>query len=308
MLGAHERIAIPFESHLYNTFYPWLPYYGDLGEAANRERLVSDILKTEVMRDWSPRPDRARVLAAVERHDFHGIVAAILRSWTHDVGKRRWGEKTPPHAFWWRPILEGFPTMKAIHIVRDGRDVALSWKRARFGPKHVYLLAQGWVRYLKVVDELRAALPGEQFFELRYEELLRAPDVVLDQVCRFLGEDYSDEMLLFYRHGGSYRTDQANIENLRKPVLRDNTAKWEREMTPHQLRVFEAVAGPMLRRFGYQPRLTDPKMTDLERFRIRYLVHPPRKALAMLKNRKGHIDGIRRLAIYLRLRLNRPRP
>ena len=125
LIGSHPRIAIPFESHLYNTFYPWLKYYGNLECLENRERLVDDILTTEVMRDWVPRPNRQNVISAISRYDFHGIVDSILWTWTQAQGKQRWGEKTPAHLFYWREILSAFPKMQVLHIVRDGRDVAL---------------------------------------------------------------------------------------------------------------------------------------------------------------------------------------
>lgn len=307
MLGAHPRIAIPFESHFYNTFHPWLRHYGDLGISDNRERLIRDILATEVVRDWFPRPVFEHALAEVDRYDFHGIVEAIMNSWTSDVGKERWGEKTPDHVFAWRTILEGFPDLQVIHMVRDVRDVALSWKRARFGPKHVYLLANRWVTYLQTVDEIRKELPPEQFFELRYEDLLESPEDVLRDTCRFLREEYSSGMLQYHRTDREYRTDKSNLENLRRPVMRNNAGKWVREMEPGQLRVVEAVAGPTMERFGYERRLDSPSVTPFERFRFRYLVHPPRKALAMIRNRKGHVDGLRRLGIYLRLRLRPPK-
>jgi hypothetical protein len=307
MIGAHPRIAIPFESHLYNTFYPWLRYYGDLAGRRNRERLVDDILATEVMRDWSPRPDRQHTLDAIEQYDFNGVVDAILRAWTRDVGKQRWGEKTPPHAFWWPQILRGFPDMQVVHIVRDGRDVALSWFRARFGPKHYYPLATEWVRYLQTIDDLRAALPEKQFFELHYEDLLREPDRILWEICDFLEEDYSRDMLAFHNEKGEYRTDAGNIENLKKPILQGNVGKWKTDMTRHQLRIFEAVAGSMLDKFGYQRQLQKPMISRRERLQFKYLEHPPRKIFAMIKNSKGHIDGLRRAVIYLRLRIQAPR-
>ena len=43
MLNQHSRLAVPYESHLFNTFPPLLKYYGDLYSLPNRKRLVDDI-------------------------------------------------------------------------------------------------------------------------------------------------------------------------------------------------------------------------------------------------------------------------
>ena len=303
IIGAHPEIAIPYESHLYNTFYPWLKYYGDLNSAKNRERLVDDILSTDVMNDWYPRPDRKLALEAIDRFDFHGVVNGLMLAWTQGERKQRWGEKTPGHIFYWREILSGFPDAQVIHIVRDGRDVALSLKQARFGPKHIYHLAKRWVNYLEMVDELKATLDENSFFEVHYEDLLSETEQVVQNICRFLGEDFAPEMLEFHTNSAPYMTDRKNQKNLAKPILTKNAGKWRTEMTPRELRIFEAVAGEMLDRYGYKMELTQPKISALEILNFKYLEHPPQKIMAMLKNRKGHIDGLLRLKIYLRLKL-----
>ncbi|MDV3353614.1 sulfotransferase [Leptothoe sp. LEGE 181152] len=303
LIGSHPRIAIPFESHLYNTFYPWLKYYGDLGQLKNRERLVDDILATEVMRDWAPRLSRQEVLATISQYNFHGIVDGILRTWTQAQGKQRWGEKTPAHLFYWREILSAFPKMQVLHIVRDGRDVALSWEKARFGPKHMYPLAQKWKQHLEIASVLKTELDNGSFLDVKYEELLQKPESVVRKICTFLNEEFSPEMLSFYKTDTAYPTDRNNQKNLSKPPLVSNIGKWRLEMTARQLHIFEAVAGTTLEQYGYTPQLSQPRVSALEAMRFRFLEHPPRKILAMLKNRKGHTDGLRRLQIYARLRL-----
>ena len=306
IIGCHPRIAVPFESHLYNTFYPWLKYYGDLKLKQNQERLIDDILSTEVMRDWTPCLNRQTILEAIKRFDFHGIVDSIMCSWAKTQGKTRWGEKTPAHAFYWQAILSGFPDLQVLHIVRDGRDVALSWKRARFGPKHIYPLARGWVKYLETVEKLRTVLTEDSFLEVRYEKLLSEPKPVVRNICTFLGEEFTPKMLDFYKVSAPYPTDWQNQKNLSKPPLTSNKGKWHNEMTSNELRIFEALAGSALERYGYQKQLELSRISRLEIMRFKYLEHPPLKILAMLKNRKGHIDGMRKLRIYLSFILMRP--
>ena len=303
IIGSHPRIAIPFESHIYNTFYPWLKFYGDLSLSKNRERLVDDILSTEVMRDWQPQLDRNQVLANIKSFDLHGIFNALLTTWTSTQNKERWGEKTPAHVLYWSEIITAFPNAKIIHIVRDGRDAALSWRKARFGPKHIYLLAKKWVEYLRVIETMRSQIDPNAFWEVRYEDLLNDPETATREICHFLGEEFTPEMLAFYTNYTPYPTDSQNQNNLSQPILQSNREKWRREMTPRELRLFEAVAGKNLTRYGYSCQLAAAKVSPIEKLWICYVEHPWRKLFAMLKNTKGQIDGLRRLGIYLRLRL-----
>lgn len=303
LLNSHPRIAIPYESLIYKTFYNWLKFYGDLNLPKNRERLLDDILSTGPLADWSPYPNRENTLKAIERYDFNGIFEAIVSTWAKDQGKQRWGEKTPAHIFYWRDILSGFPNLQIIHIIRDGRDCALSWKQSRVGPKHIYLTAKGWVKHLEEVDKLKNVIDQNSFFEFRYEELLLNTQQALKDMCSFLGEEYAPEMLNFYKDNAVYKTDKQNLKNLARPIISSNTEKWRTQMTERQLRIFEAVAGSTLERYGYHTELENPQISSLEKLQFKYIEHPPRKFVAMMKNRKGQIEALQDLKIYLNLRL-----
>lgn len=305
ILSAHPRIAIPFESHVYHYLYAWRGLYGDLRDPSRRARLAADILETEDVRQWRPPPSLERTLAAATRPDFHGVFAGLMDAWARDRGKERWGEKTPQHTLYWREIHEGFPDLQAIHLVRDGRDVAVSYKRAFFGPKHVYPIARRWLRFLHVAEEARALLGEECFLTVRYEDLLEDPSREVMRICRFLGESFSPAMLDSHRDAGHYPTDPRNERNLREPILAANREQWRSRMSPRELRIFEATAGRALERYGYVRALPPRGLRAFEPAWYTYVEHPPVKALALLGNRKSQRITLQRLRIYLRLRAGR---
>jgi hypothetical protein len=288
MLDSHPAIGIPYESHLYNRVYPRLRPGTDLSDPATRARLLDQIVRTQGLRHWSPPPPVQATLAAVRRPNFHGLVEALLSTWARSRGKRRWGEKTPHHTLWWREILEGFPDLQVLHIVRDGRDVALSFSEAPFGPKHVYQAARHWARYVDAAEEARAALGAGGFLQVRYEDLLTSPEAELRRICGFLGEPYDPAMLAFYRQDIAYPTDARNEGGLRQPVRAENREKWRSGMSGRQLRIFEALAGAHLERYGYPRAVPSPRLRRWEATSCKYLEHPPRRFLAMLRNRGGY--------------------
>ncbi len=301
MLHAHPNIAIPYESHLYNRVYPIVHRSNDLTDPRTRARLVEEILQTDYLKQWDPPPSLPATLAAITRPDFHGIVDGLMRAWTAGQGKARWGEKTPQHTLWWRTILDGFPDLQAIHLVRDGRDVALSYQNAHFGPKHVYHLARRWVKYLAAAEDAQAELGERAFLTVRYEDLLGEPEAELKRICAFLGEAYRPEMLTFYQGQVAYPTDRRNAENLRRPVLTDNTQKWRTQMSARDLRIFEALAHESLERYGYVRAVRQPRLSAWEAIYCRYLEDPPRRALAMLTNHQGQRLALEKIRLYLRI-------
>jgi hypothetical protein len=304
MLDSHPAIAVPYESHLYNRIYPLIHRRDPvLGPGATRERLVREILRSSDLRQWKPRPSLEATLASIRRPGFDGVVEALLGSWTLSRGKSRWGEKTPHHTLCWRTILDGFPDMKVVHLVRDGRDVALSFRAAPFGPKHVYQAAHHWARHLTSAEAAGAALGKTAFLLVRYEDLLEDPERELRRICAFLPERYDPAMLNYYGHDVAYPTDARNSERLRRPVLGDNHGQWRTRLTPRELRIFEAIAGDHLERYGY-PVVTDrPRLAGWEALSCRYVEHPPRRLLAMLTNRKGYGFALESLRLTLTLRL-----
>ena len=176
--------------------------------------------------------------------------------------------------------------MQVIHLVRDGRDVALSYRAAHFGPKHVYPLARRWRTYLATAEEARATLGDQAFLQVRYEDLVTAPEGELRRICRFLGEEFAPSMLTFYQ-GRTLHGDQRNAQNLRRPVMSQNVGRWRTEMTPREIRIFEALAGTDLERYGYPRACGHPHVSWWEALSCRFVEHPPRRLAALLKNREG---------------------
>ena len=301
MLDSHPAIAVPYESHLYNRIFP-LVRDSDLTSVAAREHILREILRMREFQNWTPRPSLEATLAAIRRPGFHGIVEALMECWAASQAKRRWGEKTPHHTLHWRTIREGFPDLKVVHIVRDGRDVALSFRYAPFGPKHVYQAALHWTRYLASAEEAGAALGEGAFLLVRYEDLIEDAPRELQRICAFLGEDYDPAMLEYHGRGVAYPTDARNSRNLTTPVRGDSRGKWRAELTSREQRIFEALAGESLRRYGYPTGEKRARISGWERISCTYIEHPPRRLFGMLTNRGGYGFALEGLRLSLTLR------
>ncbi len=304
IVGSHPNIGVPFETHLYDRFYPWLKYYGTLEQKKNRDRLIKDILQTDVITYWQPKPDFDEIVSMLEINNFHGIVDALMKVWLKKCGKKRWGEKTPWHMYFWREILEGFPDAKFISIVRDGRDASLSWQKARFGPKHIYPLAKRWKHFLNVFSEFKKVVKKENLYELRYEDLLDNPKKITQEICVFLGENYSQEMLLFHQTTTAYPTDKNNDQNLSQPLMQSNKEKWRQALSSKELRIFEAVAAKELESYGYPLAVPDARISAAEKTFITFIIHPMLRIKSMATNFQGHRDGLVQLFVYIRLRIH----
>jgi hypothetical protein len=301
MLGSHPAIAVPDEIKLFETFLPLLPLYGDLREPKRLRRLVQDMLGWRWVRRLPDPPDVDAVLARVGRHDLAGVVEAFLAAWAAGQGKDRWGEKTPSNLYFWPTIARGFPTSVVVHILRDGRDVALSQIQAPFGPKTVAGAAERWARFVGETRAIGREVGPERYVEIRYEDLLARPEATIGQVLAALGEPFDPAVLQFHRNARPVGTDPVNDRNIHRPLQAANSRKWSAKLSARQLEAFEAIAGPLLEACGYPRCTAAAPMAPAKRAARRWLEHPPLKLLAMLRNRSGIAEELERQRLRRRL-------
>ncbi|MEO1037782.1 MAG: sulfotransferase [Pseudomonadota bacterium] len=305
ILNAHPQLCIPLESLLYSTFWPIRHSYGELNDDGNAERLLRHMLRWRPMLDWQPAVTFDDAIRHLDRRDFHGVFRAILMARAAQDSKPVWGEKSPWHAFYWREILDGFPSARVVHIVRDPRDICLSWKKARQGQRHVYPLAGRWAAYQDTMSDVRTGWPNDAFYEVRYEALIEQPESTCRGMCEFLGITYDTAMLAFHEHAARerYNTDVTNEANLARPVLATNAGKWADELGDDEIRWIEAVAGPHMDAYGYSRSLTDPQISGAELALIRYLTNPISRIAGMVQDTQGQREGLQKITFPLLARL-----
>lgn len=307
MVNQHPEIAVPQETHAYNHFYNIRHRYGDLAVRRNQEILLKDIVVFGDVRLWSPPLDIDNANRNISAAGFGGVVDAMMTTWANEQGKSIWGEKTPSHIDFVDPILEHFPDMKLVHITRDPRDVCLSMIRARFGPKNYFAAATAWSRYLSKIAKLKEHYAGEKIIEVRYEDLLARPETVLRAICTHIGVGYADSMQQFYDEDHPYNTDATNLQNLRKPLMTDNSGKWRREFSARAVETIECIAAEHMASYGYLPSgETLPEISTGKRIFYK-LDNRLKRIVSMMKNRRGYGEALRwlrhRTGLFLRSRV-----
>ena len=252
MLNQHPRLAVPFESGFITAYYEKLDEYGDLTVVENQRRLLNDISTY----DWVVRGKLLQDIDAVLAHrimDYADIVAAIYAEYARQKNKARWGDKTPRYTEHIEVLRHIFPNCKIIHLVRDGRDVALSLRRVSWGSSSIPRVALDW-RWKTVLAHKMGALLGADFLEMRYEDLVLEPEANLRTICDFLGEAYTPDMLSYHRQAefdlpeGSRKWHQSSLQAPNS----NKVWEWKHAMSVADRIIFEQNAGDALELFGYE--------------------------------------------------------
>ena len=97
---------------------------------------------------------------------------------------------------------------------------------------------------------------------MKYEEFILDPEKHLCALCDRLAISFERGMMNYSSSEESRETASAGAMwgNLVKPVLKNNTGKYRSELSEEQIRIFESVAGDVLKKLGYGLASNDTSM------------------------------------------------
>ena len=190
MLDAHPRIACKGEAHVPDQLAPLLMASLDRYNQHIAEKNNKVFGEIEGFPLYT-RDDLAYLIAS-------NLLLAFAKS---DPAKdlRAIGEKTPDNVRQFDLLRAIFPGAKFLHVLRDGRDCAVScwfhnlrenptWARATYPslPAYAEMFAREWAKDVAEAERFAAANPGA-CLTVRYEALLADAPAVLRRVFAFLG-------------------------------------------------------------------------------------------------------------------------
>lgn len=256
MLNAHPVLFIPRESHFIEKLIEYR------GACDPRQPLTPAQTRTchELIvghrrwKDWECDPDALwEALSALEQPTLASVIATAYRQPAAAVGATRWGDKTPSYVALVPEIAELFPDALFVHIIRDGRDVCVSFLKTQWLGPWVTKIAERWLQRVSAGRRAAQALPGERYLEVRYEDLVAEPGQALRRICAFVGITFEDEMLEYHRRGDTLvaASERQLHQKLNRPPQPRDVQRFRNELPAHRTWLFEACAHTLLRDAGY---------------------------------------------------------
>ena len=159
-----------------------------------------------------------------------------------------WGNKTPQNSKHIPELSRTFPQAKFIIVVRDVRDVCLSW-RDKWG-KDMKWCASKWAQCMQQAWTSSQNLSPQQSLFVNFESLLEDNESICQQICTFLEIPFSAYMLEHYKH----TTEKVDGKrNYGKPIISMNKQKWRTGLSSEQVKRIEEIAYETMKLLGYQP-------------------------------------------------------
>lgn len=236
-------------------------YYGNLTEKS-RSQFLNDFFRSRQFARSGLDEKRFRRKVDVDAITYVDFLRIFMDEISDMQGKVRWVEKTPGHLRHMNTLAETFDTAKFIHMVRDGRDVALSMRKLRwtheYGGSQVLQLLEAAKRWEEDVQQARRSrrrLP-DRVLEIKYEDFVADPDHALERVGAFA------DVSLSLRPPRSAHADSLQAPNTAFPekmegISDEAVGRWRVQLTTKEQAALHAVVGDSLREFDYHAEPCD---------------------------------------------------
>jgi len=237
-----------------------IPRFGTMEKIENRRKIMETWLRSKGFRRSDLDPNQLMELAVNTFHTGGDFIRGVMGAIARNQGVDRWAVYDPDNVLYIQKIKADIPEALFIHIIRDGRDIALSLKKmGEFRPlpwdrRSGSLLATAlyWEWTVRKGRRYGVQIPDD-YIEIQYEELVRNPASTLAKLGSFLHHDLDYERI----QSGVTRL-KSNSSFVEEEKGRANPVqRWKDKLSTQDIAGIEALVGPCLEEFGYS--LTTPQ-------------------------------------------------
>jgi hypothetical protein len=269
MLDSHPELAIPPET----GFLALAPRLRGSGDRLREKFFYAVTTYGEPSPAWPDFeiPEEVFWKALLEITPFTAPAGfrAFYRLYAERFGKARWGDKTPLYCMQMDTIRRVLPEARFVHLIRDGRDAALSLRRMWFSPGHdIETQAAYWRSCVRAARRSGAGRPD--YLEVRYEDLVLHTRAELERICAFVGLPYDEAMASYPARAGERLGEHKGrsapdgtplLTREQRLAQQERTTRapdpalvgaWKAAMSPEERARFARVAGDLLRELGYE--------------------------------------------------------
>jgi hypothetical protein len=248
---------------IYRGFLPiykiLIPRFGPIGDRTNREKILATWLRSKGFRRTGLAPEQlsARILSDCKTGgDF---IRIVMDSVAENQNVARWAVYDPDNVLHVQRVKQDIPNALFVHIIRDGRDIALSLKKmGGFSPlpwdrSETNSLVATALYWKWMVERGRVA--GHQFpedyIEIRYEDLITHPQETLAVLGGFIDHDLDYERI---KQAGLGRLSETN-SSFREEGSASQIhplGRWKERLSPAIVAEIESAVGDCLEHNGYE--------------------------------------------------------
>lgn len=257
-----------------------IPRFGGLDSLVNRNRLMKTWLRSKGFRRSGLDAKALTDTVLRECRTGGDFIRITMDDVARNQGVDRWALYDPDNLLFMPQIKADIPSALFVHIIRDGRDIALSlktmggfqplpWDR---GTRSLQATALYWEWMVRKGREHGRAMPSD-YLEIHYEDLVLNPQRALSTLSAFLDHDLDYERIQATGLGRLRKSNSSFLaERDQKP--RSPVNRWKERLTRQEIAALEAIVGPCLEQEGYSLTIPAEERTPALRERCMQRLYP----------------------------------
>jgi hypothetical protein len=270
LLSAGDFAVYRTESNVFNLLSP---RFGGMRSDADRQALMDVWLRSKLFRVSGLDAGKITAKIMTECRSGGDFLRIVMEEVARMQGVDRWADCTPDHLLYMEEIKRQIPNALFIHIIRDGRDVALSYVKQGWSYPLPWDQDEGlgvaglYWEWIVRKGRRQGRNLGADYQEVRFEELITKPQETLSRLGLFIDHDLDYERIQRVGIGSISEPNTSFAGKSEEPF--NPVARWRTKMSPQQIASFEVLVGDFLQELGYAPMLENRHRSSPRAARMR---------------------------------------
>lgn len=248
---------------IYRGFLPvykiLIPRFGSMANRRNREKILETWIRSKGFRRSGLAADPLSSRILNECRSGGDFIRVVMDSVAQIQQVQRWALYDPDNVLHVERVKRDIPSALFVHIIRDGRDIALSlkkmggftplpWDRGQTDSLVATSLYWEWMIH-------RGRTHGRKFpadyIEIHYEDLITNPRETLGKLGGFIDHDLDYDQI---QRAGLGRLSQTN-SSFREEGTKEKInplGRWKERLTQDEIAAIEDTVGECLEETGYE--------------------------------------------------------
>jgi len=235
-----------------------IPRFGAMSSRENRQKILETWLRSKGFRRTGL--DAGHLSSSILNDCRTGgdFIRTVMGSVARSQGLARWAVYDPDNVLHMERVKADIPNALFVHIIRDGRDIALSLKKmGGFAPlpwdrtptRSLVATALYWEWMVRTGQEYGRRFAAD-YIEIRYEDLITNPRATLAKLGGFLEHDLDYDRIQNAGLGRLSETNSSFREEGRKEEI-NPLGRWKERLAPQEVAAIEGTVGTCLEENGY---------------------------------------------------------
>lgn len=262
-------------SPVYSTL---VPLAGSLAVARNREKLMKVWLRSKQFRRSGLGSEEVCSKIYDQCRSGGDFLRIVLGEVARHGSAERWAVYDPDNVLHIPTIKREVPDALFVHIVRDGRDTALSLKKMGGirplwwdRPRNLFAAALNWQWTVRKGRRFGQTVPDD-YIEVHYEDLVNDPRQTLARLAAFLDHELDYDRI---QNAGLGRVSDPNTTWKEESTEEFHPVnRWKEKLSQHEIAALEMLIGECLEEFGYPLTTKDRHFSQDLRLRLMRFLYP----------------------------------